>query len=330
MLDNRDKRITQWDTAGLQSESPHLAYVLMPLAATFDRLCLSLAVGKEMTEEFEGFVYINIENPMAAWNVVRSNFYSPSRLPQSERRGALSFGMADLLRNENAARAEAEFLLEDFRRKHFPGAVSRLTGIFLFDDIDSAAQVWDNDAWSGHFNSDYLTDVGVSADHSSRLDSAWITKMRDDKNILVEGWEAMAERYWSGEPASDQPVWERIVEGWVTIWGLDLKTRALEEIQEYWPKSLPLLANAANSAAIGSCDGAVMPYAIRKGELLEIGYYLRMVDAKDAEFCDRLGHFLKTGGNRVCRLGPVGDCLVLPDFSCYSFERQIEGISLLF
>ena len=283
-----------------------------------------------MPEEFEGFAYINIENPMAAWNVVRSNFSSPSRLPQSDRPGALSFGMSDLLRAGNAARAAAEFRLEDFRRRHFSDAVSRLTGIFLFDDIDSAAQVWDNDAWSGHFNSDYLTDVGVSADHSSRLDSAWITMMRNEENILVAGWEAMAERYWSGKPASDNPIWELIIEGWVTIWGLDLKTKALEEIQKFWPQSLPLLAVAANSAAIRSFDGAVVPYAIRKDAVLEISYYLRMVDAKDPEFCEQLGQFLRTGGDRVCRLGPTGEYLFLPDFSCYSFERQIEDISLIF
>jgi hypothetical protein len=283
-----------------------------------------------MPEEFEGFAYINIDNPMASWNAVRSNFYSPSRLPQADRPGALSFAMADLLRDGNKARATAEFRLEDFRRQHFPDAVSRLTGIFLFDDIDSAAQVWDSEAWSGHFNSDYLTDVGVSADHSTRVDSAWITMMRNDKNILVEGWEAMAEKYWSGEPTRHQPIWERIIEGWVTIWGVDLKTRALEEIQKFWPQSLPLLAVAANSAAIGSCDGAIVPYAIRKDALLKIGYYLRMVDDKDPEFCERLDHFLKTGGNRVCRLGPDDDSLVLPDFSCYGFEREIEGISLVF
>lgn len=283
-----------------------------------------------MPEEFEGFAYINIDNPMAAWNVVRSNFYSPSRLPHSERPGALNFSMADLLRSENIARAAAEFRLEYFRRTHFSDSVSRLTGIFVFDDIDSAAQVWENDAWSGHFNPNYLTDVGVSADSSSRLDANWITMMRDQNNILVEGWETMAARYWSGEPASHQPIWERIIEGWVTIWGLDLKTRALEEIQKFWPQSLPLLAIAANSAAIGSGDGATIPFAIRKGELLQISYYLRMVDAKDPEFCKQLEKFLKTGGDRVCRLGPVGENLVLPNFSCYSFERQIEDISLFF
>lgn len=282
-----------------------------------------------MPREFEGFAYINIDNPMAAWNVVRSNFYSPSCLPQSECPGSLSFGMADLLRDGNVARAEAEFRLERFRRRHFPDAVSRLTGIFLFDDIESAAQVWDNDAWSGHFNAEYLTDVGVSADHSSRLDAAWITMMRNDQNILVEGWEEMAERYWLGEPASNQPIWEQIIEGWVTIWGLELKTRALEEIRKFWPQSLPLLAIAANSASIGSCDGAILPYLTRKEALLEINYHIRMVDAKEPEFCERLGHFLETGGNRVCRLGPAGDTLITPNFSLYSFERQIEDSSLI-
>jgi hypothetical protein len=153
--------------------------------------------------------------------------------------------------------------------------------------------------------------------------------MRNDENSLVDGWQAMAEKYWSGEPASDQPIWERIIEGWVTVWGPDLKDRALKEIQDFWPQSLSLLALAANSAAIGSCDGAIVPYALRKGELLEISYYLRMVDAKKPEFCERLGHFLRTGGHKVCRLGRAVDHLVLPDFSCYRFERKIEGVSLI-
>ncbi|WP_132997222.1 hypothetical protein [Sulfitobacter pontiacus] len=282
-----------------------------------------------MPAQFEGFAYINIDNPMAAWNVVRSSFYSPSRLPELEQSGALSFSMADLLQDGNAARATAEFRLEDFRRRHFPNAVSRLTGIFLFDDVDSAAKVWDNDAWGAHFNTKYLTDVGVSADYSSRLDAVWITMMRNDENILVEGWEKMAERYWSGEPASDQPIWERIIEGWVTIWGTDLKIRALEEIKKFWPQSLPLLGVAANSASIGSCDGAIVPFALRKNDLVEISYYLRMVDAKDPVFCGRLRHYLETGGEKVCKLGPLGENSVLPDFSIYSFERQIEDISLI-
>lgn len=281
-----------------------------------------------MPTEIEGFVYINIDNPMAAWNVVRSSFYSPSRLPKTERSGALSFGMADLLHKRNDARAAAEFRLDEYRKRYFPNAVSRLTGIFLFDDIDSAARVWSRDTWGGHFTSEYLTDVGISADLSSRLDAAWIAKMRNDNNILVDGWESMAGKYWSGEPASDQPIWERIIEGWVTIWGLDLKARALKEIQECWPQSLPLLAIAANSAIIGSCDGAVIPRAKRKGQKLNISYYLRMVDAKDPEFCCRLESFMRTDDKRVCRLGSIDNPLLLPDFSTYSFERKIPIFAL--
>ncbi|MEJ2029043.1 MAG: hypothetical protein P8X66_04090, partial [Maritimibacter sp.] len=124
-------------------------------------------------------------------------------------------------------------------------------------------------------------------------------------------------------------IWERIVEGWVTIWGLDLKARALKEIQNFWPKSLPTLGISANSAAIGSCDGAVIPYMTQVNGRLKISYYLRMVDAKDPIFCERLGHFARTGGKKVCRLGPLSDSLYLPDFSCYSFQRKIEGGSLI-
>lgn len=282
-----------------------------------------------MCEKFEGFVYIKIDNPMAAWNVVRSAFYSPSCLPQSERAGALSFGMADLLKNENVARAMAEFQLDEFRRKHFPDTVSRLSGIFLFDDVCSAVKVCNNDEWSGHFNSEYLTDVGVVANRSSRVDATWITLMRNEENILVDGWEVMAESYWSGMPANNEPIWERIIDGYVTVWGGDLKNRALSEVQKFWPQSLPLLAIAANSAILGSCDGAIIPYATWNGGNIEIRYYLRMVDALDIEFCKRLKHFLETDDGMVCRLGPVNNPLILPDFSCYNFERRIGGNSFI-
>ena len=273
---------------------------------------------------FEGFIYVNINNPMAAWNVVRSHFYTPSQLPESERSGALSFGLADLLRSGNVERALAEFRLEEMRIASFPDAVSRLTGIFLFDSVESAALVWDKDNWTGHFRTDFLTDVGFSASQSSRHDAGWIEKMRAFDNSLVTGWETMAGHYWSGEPASDEPIWERIIEGHVTIWGTGLKSRALDEIKRFWPDSLPLLSIAANSAAIGSLDGEVMPFAVRKENKIHVNYYMRMKDAKDAAFCERLALFVKNGGDQVCRLGPMRKNLVTPDFSYYGFETTIE------
>lgn len=277
-----------------------------------------------MPKPFEGFIYVNINNPMAAWNVVRSHFYTPSQLPESERSGALSFALADLLRSGNVERALAEFKLEEMRIASFPDAVSRLTGIFLFDNVESAALVWDKDNWTGHFEADFLTDVGFFASQSSRHDAGWIDKMRAFDNSLVTGWETMAEHYWAGEPASDEPIWERIIEGHVTIWGTDLKSRALDEIKKYWPASLPLLSVAANSAAIGSLDGEVMPFAVRKENKIHVNYYMRMKDAKNADFCERLASFVKNGGDQVCWLSPMGENLVTPDFSSYGFETTID------
>lgn len=279
-----------------------------------------------MPENFEAFAYIDINNPMAAWNVVRGSFFTPSCLPEQERGGALSFSMASLLRDTNANRAESEFQLEDYRKKNFPNSVSRLTGIFVFDEIDSAAKVWGSASWGGHFVSHNLTDVGVSAERSGRVDADWITKMSDKNNCLINGWQAMAAKYWSGEPASKSPTWERIIEGCVTVWGLDLKSQALAEIKRYWPESLPLLAIAANSAAIGSHDGTILPLAVVKDSKLRVDYYLRLVDASDPAHCKRLRDFLETGGNKVCRLGPLGESVLTPDFSCYCFERQIGNV----
>jgi hypothetical protein len=280
-----------------------------------------------MPENVTGFVYIDINNPMAAWNVVRSGFYSPSCLPSVERAGALSFWFSDLLRDCNRQRAEAEFRLEHFRQQKFPEKVSRLTGIFTFDDVASALKVCDSD-WKGHFSADCLTDVGISAYRSSRMDADWIRMMRSQSNHLLDGWEEMAEHYWSGLPASSKPTWEFIIEGYVTIWGLELKQRALQEIQRYWPSSLLLLEVAANSRAIGSHDGVVMPRASVSGEKIKIDYYLRIVDGRDPDFCARLGKFMQEDGPQVCRIAPARHYLVTPDFSEFGFSRNISGADL--
>lgn len=280
-------------------------------------------------ENIEGFAYIDISNPMAAWNVVRGAIFSPSCLPKiDERRGSISFAMAGLLGSSDAKRIKCEFRLENFRATRFPNTVSRLTGIFIFDDVDSVARTWEEDPWGEHFHDDYLTDVGVSADRSVRVDAQWISKMMSAEHQLVQGWQEMAERYWSGEPANETPIFERIVEGWVAIWGLDLKRRAQQEIRDFWPNSLQLLSYCVNASSIGSCDGAIIPYVTRNGNCVDVKYYLRLVDAKNPEFCEQLRKFLTSRDPKICRYN-AGDDFVLPDFSTYNFRRKLENGNLI-
>lgn len=282
-----------------------------------------------MAEQFEGFVYMNVDEPMVAWNIIRGTYYTHSCLPLSERNGALSFRMANLLRHGNAEAAKAEFKLEQFRQLHFPSLPSRLEAIFVFDAVESVAELWDGEGWGGHFVSENLTDVGISADNSIRLDANWITLMRDANHVLVEGWETLAWKYWSGERTPSEPIWERLVNGHVTVWGTDLKLRAYYELQLEWAASMRLLEHAANFSRIGSLDGMILPRAIKAGDNIKVDYYLRMVDAACPDWCARLRFFLETGGEQVCRLDAPHDDLQEPDFSMYSFQRTISELGAL-
>ena len=279
-------------------------------------------------ENFEGFCYVDISSPMVAWNVVRGSFYSASRLPEAYNYPQIvSFAWAGMLRSGNASRLASELLLERYRARYFPDAVSRLTGMFVFDDAACALRVTATENWGGHFIEDNLTDIGVSADHATRMDAQWIGKMMDSRSRLVPNWENFAENYWSGKPASENPLWECLVEGWFSVWGTDLKERAFDEIKHYWPKSVRLLEYAANAAYLGSCDGAIFPILTRNAKCIEVKYHIRLIDAQDPDFLKSLTKFLSSDDKRITKLNGPKEWRT-PDLGIYSFEREVEGQQL--
>ncbi|WP_172730128.1 hypothetical protein [Neorhizobium tomejilense] len=274
--------------------------------------------------DFPGFVYLNIENPMVAWNTVKGWVASTGIVAGDERDAFISFNMAGLLSASGFGRLVTEIEIERVRRQYYPHQVSRLTGLFVFDDVDSVAQTWSEQSWGGHFDTKYLTDVGVAANRYSRVDANWITRMMDQDANLVEGTLEMIHSYWGGVAAPYvEPVWECIVEGWVTVWGRQIKLGALAEIQKYWPSSVKLLEYAGNAAALRSLDGAIYPHAKLVNKELSVEYYIRRVDAKRPEFSEQLGTFMRARDGRQCFFTSETD-LVTPDFQMYNISRHLS------
>jgi hypothetical protein len=123
---------------------------------------------------FEGHVYLDHHYPPVLWNIVRGGFESVDLLPDGEKDFAISVSFASMFQNSSASRLEAELSLEQIRLATTPNSVSRLRGVFVFDDIESISRIWDSNKWGGHFIDDYLADVGVWAKKSTRVDAAWI------------------------------------------------------------------------------------------------------------------------------------------------------------
>jgi len=161
--------------------------------------------------------------------------------------------------------------------------------MFVFDDLDSLSKVWGSNKWGAHFEDEYLADVGVWAKKSTKVDAAWISDIIGHQGQLLPGWEAAAINYWSGRPKSEiAPIWEMIVEGSFCIWSMHSKQEALKNICAIWPNSIGLLMHSMNCYALGSQDGQSFPGIVRDENGISLNYFLRMVDSKEAEFCERL------------------------------------------
>lgn len=277
-------------------------------------------------ECFEAHVYLDHHYPPVQWNIVRGVFCSPSCLEESKNHGFLSISMASMLSNDTSERLISELWLEEVRRDHYPDNVSRLRGIFVFDDLDSLAQLWENNNWGEHFQDEYLADVGVAANKSSRLDSNWISEIIDNEGKLLSGWDKAAHSYWQGLPhPSKPPVWERIVEGHITVWSMDSKQEALKEIESIWPQSLNILRYAVLCAGYGSFDGQTFPIMLTKEDRIELVYCLRLVQRGDQEFIDRLHKFIEENPKKNCGIHCEGEECI-PDLRGYSKVITPESV----
>jgi hypothetical protein len=267
---------------------------------------------------FEGHVYLDHHYPPVLWNIVRGGFDSIDLLPDGERDFAISVSLSSMLQNSSASRLEAELSMEQVRLATKPNSVSRLRGVFVFDDIESIARIWDSNRWGGHFIDEYLADVGVWAKKSTRVDAAWIDDIISDQGKLLPSWENPAVNYWSGRPKSkDAPIWEVLVEGRFCIWSMHSKEEALKEISAIWPNSLGLLTHSMNCFGLGSLDGQCFAGIIGNEAGISLDHYLRMVDSKEAQFIEQLTRF--PAENPIFFAGkPDPEKMHLPDLAGYS------------
>lgn len=267
---------------------------------------------------FEGHVYLDHHCPPVLWNIARGGFDSVDLLPDGEKDFAISVSLASMLLNSSASRLEAEFSLEKIRLVTKPNSVSRLRGVFVFDDIESISRIWDSNKWGGHFIDEYLVDVGVWAKKSTRVDAAWIDEIINNQGLLLPGWEAAAVNYWSGLPKSKgAPIWEVLVEGRFCIWSMHSKEEALKEISAIWPNSLGLLTHSMNCFGLSSLDGQCFPGITGSEAGISIDHYLRMRDSQEAEFIERLAR-LSAENPKFFAGKPDPEKMYLPDLTGYS------------
>ncbi|SEL57778.1 hypothetical protein SAMN05518845_108341 [Variovorax sp. YR750] len=234
--------------------------------------------------------------------------------------GAVSLRLAGIFDSGDFQRLQSELAIDAIRGRDFPGAVSRLSGMFVFDEVESALAA-EQAAWGGHINSNYLTDVGLMYGAATRVDANWITQMLDAEANLVPEWEQLAVKYWSGEASGASPIWELLVDGSAIVYGTRVRNQAYEVIQSRYPQSLGLLEESRIAALLGFSLGHVSSWLTRKEDHAELAFYLDNTSDGDPRYLAAVAEYLKTAppdSVNARALFATPGVARLPDLTSYS------------
>ena len=247
----------------------------------------------------DGFIYLDIEHPVVAWNTYRGVLLSRERIWKQHGRGAISMRLAGMFDQNDLKRIQSEFAIEAVRVAEYPSAVSRLSGLFVFDEVESALSAEDA-AWGGHIRTDYLTDVGISYHNATRADANWITHMLDSDASLLSDWEQSARKYWQGEPFPEAPpIWELLIDGHVDTWGTRLRKQAYDIVKSRFPKSLSLLEESRIAAHLGLSLGHISSWLVKDGSGVNLSFYFDNIADNDPSYRTSVEEFFKTCPNEI-------------------------------
>ncbi|HDR1104717.1 TPA: hypothetical protein QB288_002245 [Pasteurella multocida] len=277
-------------------------------------------------ENFEGFAYLDFDNFTVAWNIARGMFCTTSQLPNDEYKNSfLSTHMAGLLSNNSADRLYAELAIEKIRLLYFPNCVSRLKGAFIFDEIDSISRFWACNNWGPHFKDEYLADIGVASTHSTKVDANWINYIMDESCKLKGDFGESVKNYWRGIPYPDkEPIWERIIEGYITIWSNDIRKKAIENILSIHPNSWIFLRYASLCAKAGLTEGQIFPFITQHNSTVKIDYFMQAKYIQDAQFIDSLLAYDTGNSITIENVGSEYEFIQIPDLSGFSKELTVN------
>jgi hypothetical protein len=256
------------------------------------------------------WAYLDISHAMVAWSAYLGRLDSvhhnvtPDFHPISLRHATLLEEMDQGV----TERLTAELRLEAVRAAEFSSQVSRLTGLYFFEDEATARRAAGRWAVPGsHFEEDFLTEVGFSALQYTRVDSEWITsEFRDPDPDWMRA-------YWRGVPNGSQPIWEVLAEGAGLLWGTEVRRRAWDRCSAMFPDSLLLLDVCRISQELGEFNfGRTVPIVMRADAgQLRLDYIIDFRDAHNEQMLNGLRDY--RGPRNASH--PVGEepKLVVPD-----------------
>lgn len=267
-----------------------------------------------LTNTLKAFAFLDVDRPWIAWLVYRGELISRSAVTEK----VLSVWHAGYLLNLGNTRSRRRFgrelEIEAKRERLHPQPISRLSGLYVFEDVEAARTA--AQYWGGAFRGEHLAEIELDDSvRFSKHDSEWITRfMEADDGSWID-------MYLSGQP-TDEPTWELLVEGRGLILGTEVRQRAYETVRNEWPDSLALLELSRVAVELDSDLGFIAPIVTFADGWAELKMYLDFRDATNPEFLDRFARY--DGPKNTADLNEQAD-LVLPDLTPFSTRFEVSA-----
>lgn len=275
------------------------------------------------------YAYLNITNPMVAWEVAIGRIRSACDI--SREQFGVSVWSYSLLRKFSTVGAGRRFineiLLESVRQQTHPLAVSRLAGIYFFESEGDAHSALDR--WKMPERKPFISEVSFSANNLTRVDSEWITSYLGSEK---RNW---MEDYWQGKTLGVRPLTEVLASGVGMVRNRELRVEAYKRVANLWPHSTPLLSMACSAFCEERLEniGLMKPALIAGSDVVIGRHYIYIGDLeKNQEKIVRAVDASKKRGELPPATIP-GDgktFFTLPDMSCMNFDfKEAAAASLL-
>ena len=277
------------------------------------------------------YAYIDIDNPLACWEI------SIGRIACPKQKNSISLWgynkIFKMSQNINATSKYEECMffrecqLENFRKTFFPEKNSRLSSIFFFQNKESAHRAIDLWSRPRRFH-DQVCQISFLPDSDPTVvDSNFITNELNGKDILWMG------NYWKGEAhPKEEPLWEVIASGTGRIMKTKeseaLQKRAYDRMIQTFPKCHLIHEICKIGFELGfDSIGRVSPFLLKPENSSVISGHL-LLDCrlfKDDNFIQALYKELLRGR----KLPPLrGEALGnTPDFSKYFFKLDLDQLN---
>ncbi|KJV50156.1 hypothetical protein VH86_03060 [Pantoea sp. BL1] len=277
------------------------------------------------------YAYLNINNPMVAWEVAIGRIES---ICNDGNEFGVSIWHYNLLKNylsgSRIIESRNEYELELIRMLHFPEKVSRLKGVYFFESREMAECALER--WRLKPLSRFITEVEFFGDNYTNVDSEWITTYLNVEEDIHSDW---MKKYWSGETMGVRPLTEVLASGVGLVHDKTFRSEAIRSVYEQWPTSSILLN--ASIAGFAICHlreiSRVKPSVMLKNGKMIGQYYIDMNSLNDNErmVANAMVKMFKEGSNLV-NIKPDNEEHVfsLPDFRSEFFESNDEIMKHLF